>query len=250
MEVIAMGYDSGVDLIEDIYTNGLTHDVIDRNKANFPSINLIIHDEGKFIQANDSIICFEGNDNRIDGFMFTTTNPYPTEDALHLLKDLKEIFHDMTVFDMDRKSKSDGMPDDLTGDRIFEDALPKICIFYIYNGQVIIDWSTAEDVSVNAENYGEFKNSTNTDRLHTVFWSKYMIKQFAELSGKSYLSVPRGRIYYDNKVFKILIDKEYVDNVCVRRNLEKECQLSHRNACGYSIEYITGPHYDYTRYIQ
>ncbi len=243
-----MAYDCGVDLIKDIYTDGLTSDVIDRNKDSFSGVSLVIHKEGKFIQANEAVICFEESKNSITGVVFTTTNPFPTDESLELLCRIKNLFYSASVFETNRKIQLDGILDNSRQKRIFKSVFPKVCIFYIYRGEVLIDWPTIEDVAVDSSSNSDLKINANAERLHTVFWGKYMINQYPELVGKSYLSVPRGRVIFDNKVFKIFLDKEYFDNVEIRKYIEKECQLSRSVSCGYSIEYIKSPHYDYTKY--
>jgi len=83
---------------------------------------------------------------------------------------------------------------------------------------------------------------------HTSFWTKCMINDFPELQGKNYMSIPRGRVFYDNNnnEFIIFNDKSYINNSTIKSKIEKEFRLS--KSRGYSIKYVESLHYDYTKY--
>jgi hypothetical protein len=241
--------DSGVNFIKDIYVKGLTAEVIERHRSAFPSISLIIHKKGKFFQANETVLCFEEKQNSIESFMFTTKKPFPDEIELSYLEELKTEFYDMIVLNNIQNADTDDISAGQINEKIKESALPKECVFYIYQNKVLVDKDSMGEVSINGGSYKITPANENIERMHSSFWSRVMIREYPELAGKSYLSVPRGRIFFNKNSFHIFLDKEYFDNAEVRKYLERECHLSRKKNCGYTIEYILNNHYDYTRYL-
>jgi hypothetical protein len=241
--------DAGVSFIKDIYVKGLTADVIERNRSAFPSISIIVHKQGKFLQANEAVLTFEENFNSVEGFMFTTKNPFPEEEYLDNLEKFKTEFFDMAVFNTDSDIDTNDTAASQAHENADESALPKECVFYIYQNKVLVDRDSMGDVSINGGSYKITPKNENIERMHSSFWSRVMIREYPELAGKGYMTVPRGRVFYNKNSFHIFIDMEYFDNTGIRKDLETECRLSRGINCGYTIEYIKNNHYDYTRYL-
>ena len=227
-----------IDFISDIYTHGITKQIIDKYKDSFSDFFIVIHEEEKFIQVNEAVIRFnEAFDSSI-AIMFTTTKDFPDDDSLALLCDNYQEFHDFVVYETSSVVNSG---------RILESMLPREGIFYIYNDELIVDYSSMRKVYLSSGGYSDAQSIASGDTMaHTSFWTNYMIKDFPELQGKNYMSIPRGRIFYSDNEFKIFLDKSYINNTTIKSKIEKEFRLS--RARGYTINYVESLHYDYTKY--
>ena len=235
-----------VDFVTDIYEYGITKQIIDKYKDSFNEFTIVIHEDDKFIQVNESVIRFNETLDSAVYCIFTTTKDFPDNNSLALICDNYSEFYDFVVFELSRADNSGKILDGLRCRPILESMFPKEGIFYIYNNDLIVDSSSMRNVYLSDGNYSNVKNVTpNSEMLHTVFWSKYMIQAYPELQGKNYLSIPRGRVIYGDNKFVILIDKSFINNNAMKSKIEKEFKLSKSRI---SIEYIENPHYDYTKY--
>ena len=236
-----------VDFISEIYVHGITESIVNKYKDSFNEFAIIIHEDDKFIQVNESVIRFnESVDSDMYG-LFTTTKDFPDNDSLALLCDNYSEFCDFAVFEVSRVTGAGKILDDLKCRAILESILPREGIFYIYNDDLVVDVASTRKVYLSSGDCSKAKNvNPDNEMLHAAFWGKYMIPAYPELQDKNYLSIPRGRVMYKSNEFVIFLDKSYVHNHSIKSKIEKEFKLS--RARGYHIKYVENPHYDYTRY--
>ena len=107
-----MQVNSGHEFVKDIHKNGLTSEVIERHKANFPQMNLLItkiniiamdgSQRGRFIQVNECIMSFERDKYLFQPpCFFPTTAPFPTDAQIAELLTYKDTFYKVDLTDGD-----------------------------------------------------------------------------------------------------------------------------------------------------
>ena len=83
-------------LIEDIQQNGISQEVISRNKENAQYIRLLVHTEAGFVQANECVLRFDREIMFGPPCFYTTKYPYPTQEQREFLKEA--AFIEITIY--------------------------------------------------------------------------------------------------------------------------------------------------------